>query len=78
MPRGARPVHHHEDPGQLIAGQVPWEEEVAAEVLTVAGMVIIQSRLVKGELLPGSHSGQPLSGAKSNGAVSPPWQAWGP
>lgn len=26
VPSGARPVHHHEDPGQLIAGQVLWEE----------------------------------------------------
>lgn len=72
MPCGARPVHHHEEPGQLIAGQVPWEEEVATEMLRVAEIVIIQSGLAKGELLPGSHSGQPLSGAKSNGEVSPP------
>lgn len=53
MPCGARPVHHHEEPGQLIAGQVPWEEEVATEMLRVAGIVIIQSGLAKGELLPG-------------------------
>lgn len=35
VPSGARPVYHHEDPGQLIACQVPWGW-VATEVLTAA------------------------------------------